>query len=204
MFIAVEGMDGSGKSTQIGMLKEHLQKLNREVLVTREPGGTRLGEMIRTMLLDASNQEMSSRTEALLYAASRAQHLEEVIHPATKEGKTVISDRYVISSYVYQGIARGLGLEAVKQINDFATGGRMPDLTIFLFVEEETAIQRKKGQKELDRLEAEAISFHEKVNKGFREVAESYAYPKIIVEANCSAQEVHTAIWEQMERMGLF
>lgn len=201
MFIAVEGMDGSGKSTQIAMLKERFQTLNKEVLVTREPGGTRIGEMIREMLLDAANQEMMSRTEALLYAASRAQHVEEVIIPATKQGRIVISDRFVISSYVYQGIARGLGLEAVKQINDFATGGRMPDVTIFLFVKEETAIQRKKVQKELDRLESEAISFHEKVNKGFVEIAQGYSYPKIIVQADSSPEEVHTKIWEQMKTL---
>ncbi len=199
MFIAIEGMDGAGKSTQIEMIKDRFLQAQREVVITREPGGTEIGEKIREILLLPENRAISHRTEALLYAASRAQHVMQVIEPALAEGKIVVSDRYVVSSYVYQGIARGLGVEAVRQINDFATGGRMPDLTIFLFVSKEKAMQRKKEQKELDRLEAESLDFHERVNQGFLELAESYPYPKLIVRADAAPEEVHQLIWRRMK-----
>ena len=182
MFIAIEGMDGSGKSTQIELLRQSFGRRRQEVVITREPGGTAIGEQIRTVLLQPENQAMAPRAEALLYAASRAQHVAELIEPALAAGKVVISDRYVVSSYVYQGIARGLGLEAIEQINRFAVNGRMPDLTIFLFVSQEQALRRKKAQKELDRLEAESMEFHAKVNQGFWQLAENYPYPRLIVD----------------------
>ncbi|RRD93023.1 dTMP kinase [Clostridiales bacterium COT073_COT-073] len=195
MFIAIEGMDGSGKSTQIELLRQKLTDTHNSVLITREPGGTPIGEKIREILLAPENIKMSVRTEALLYAASRAQHIDEVIEPALAAGKIVITDRYVASSYVYQGIARELGLDPVRKINEFAIRGRMPDLTIFLFVSQEKAIQRKKAQKELDRLEAESMSFHNRVNQGFRDLAESYQYPKVIINTDQDAQSVHREIW---------
>lgn len=200
MFIAVEGMDGSGKSTQIELLKNSLRMADKQVLITREPGGSRIGEKIRELLLSPEYSEMTARTETLLYAASRAQHVEEVILPALEQGKIVVSDRYVMSSYVYQGIARALGVETVKEVNAFATGGKMPDLTIFLFVKKETAIQRKKEQKELDRLEAESLSFHEKVNQGFVELAEQYSYPKLIVHTDDTPEIIHQRIWEHVQK----
>lgn len=200
MFIAIEGMDGSGKSTQIALLKEKLLAAEKKIRITREPGGTPIGEMLREIVLSPENKEMAAETEALLYAASRAQHVSEVINPSLAQGEIVISDRYVVSSYVYQGIARNLGMTAVKQINDFAIKGRMPDLTIFLFVGESTALQRKIQQKELDRLEAESDSFHQRVNNGFRKVAEEYKFPKLIIQADGSPEEVHDQIWERVKK----
>ena len=200
MFIAIEGMDGSGKSTQIELLRQSFGRRRQEVVITREPGGTAIGEQIRTVLLQPENQAMTPRAEALLYAASRAQHVAELIEPALDAGKVVISDRYVVSSYVYQGIARGLGLEAIEQINRFAVNGRMPDLTIFLFVSQEQALRRKKAQKELDRLEAESMEFHAKVNQGFWQLAENYPYPRLIVDANAAPAEVHAKIWQRLEQ----
>lgn len=199
MFIAIEGMDGSGKSTQMELLRQKLVQQGVEVLITREPGGTPIGEQIRELVLTPAHPEMSPRTEALLYAASRAQHITEVIEPALAKGKTVISDRYVASSYVYQGIARGLGVQPVKAINEFAIQGRMPDLTIFLFVSKEKAIRRKKEQKELDRLEAESMEFHNKVNQGFFDLAETYSYPKIIVNTDKDPESVHEEIWKEVQ-----
>lgn len=200
MFIAIEGMDGSGKSTQIALLKEKLLAAEKKIRITREPGGTPIGEMLREIVLSPENKEMAAETEALLYAASRAQHVSEVINPSLARGEIVISDRYVVSSYVYQGIARNLGMDAVKQINDFAIKGRMPDLTIFLFVGENTALQRKIRQKELDRLESESDSFHQRVNNGFRKVAEEYKFPKLIIQADGSPEEVHDQIWERVKK----
>lgn len=200
MFIVIEGMDGSGKSTQIALLKEKLLAAEKKIRITREPGGTPIGEMLREIVLSPENKEMAAETEALLYAASRAQHVSEVINPSLARGEIVISDRYVVSSYVYQGIARNLGMDAVKQINDFAIKGRMPDLTIFLFVGENTALQRKIRQKELDRLESESDSFHQRVNNGFRKVAEEYKFPKLIIQADGSPEEVHDQIWEKVKK----
>ena len=200
MFIAIEGMDGSGKSTQIELLRQRFQQQNREVVITREPGGTPIGEQIREILLLPENKAMVARTEALLYAASRAQHVAELIEPALAAGKIVISDRYVVSSYVYQGIARGLGVEEVEQINRFAIHNRIPDLTIFLFVSQERALHRKKEQKELDRLEAESMAFHAKVNQGFRELAENYPHARLIVDADATPAEVHDKIWQRLEQ----
>ncbi|MDO4764917.1 MAG: dTMP kinase [Eubacteriales bacterium] len=200
MFIVIEGMDGSGKSTQIALLKEKLLAAEKKIRITREPGGTPIGEMLREIVLSPENKEMAAETEALLYAASRAQHVSEVINPSLARGEIVISDRYVVSSYVYQGIARNLGMDAVKQINDFAIKGRMPDLTIFLFVGENTALQRKIRQKELDRLESESDSFHQRVNNGFRKVAEEYKFPKLIIQADGSPEEVHDQIWERVKK----
>ena len=200
MVIAIEGMDGSGKSTQIELLRQYFEQRHQEAVITREPGGTDIGEQIREILLRPENRAMAARTEALLYAASRAQHVAELIEPALAAGKIVISDRYVVSSYVYQGIARGLGLEAVERINQFAINGRVPDLTIFLFVSQDQALRRKKAQKELDRLEAESMAFHAKVNQGFRQLAESYPYPRMIIDADMTPAEVHAQIRQRLEQ----
>lgn len=200
MFIAVEGMDGAGKSTQIELLCQRLINLKKRFIVTREPGGTPIGDQIREILLSPKSRDMSPRTEALLYAASRAQHIDQKINPALAEGKIVITDRYVLSSYVYQGIARGLGVDIIKQINDFAIQGRTPDLTIFLFVSKEKAIERKKAQKELDRLEAEGMEFHNKVNQGFYELADEYKHPKIIINTDKEFEAVHEQIWQEVQK----
>ncbi len=167
-FITIEGTDGGGKSTQIEKLVEYLKSMGREVVVTREPGGTSISEKLREILLDAKNSEMTDITEALLYAASRAQHVEEKILPAVKEGKIVICDRFLDSSIVYQGYARGLDIEMIKTINSFALSKIKPDITLFFDIRPEIGILRKKNMHDLDRMEQEKIDFHNKVYNGYK------------------------------------
>ena len=171
IFITMEGPDGAGKTTQIERLKEYLTEKGYDVLLTREPGGTVISEAIRRLLLDPEHKEMKPSTELLLYAAARAQLVGEVIGPAVEAGKAVISDRFVDSSVVYQGIARGLGVETVYAVNRPAIGEYMPDVTFLLDLPAEVGIARKKNQAELDRMEQESIDFHKKVAEGYRTLA---------------------------------
>ena len=171
IFISVEGPDGAGKSTQIEKLKEYLAQKGYEVLITREPGGTVISEAVRELLLDPKHKEMKPETELLLYAAARAQLVGEVIGPAIEAGKAVISDRFVDSSVVYQGIARELGVETVYEVNRPAIGEYMPDVTFLLDLPAEVGIARKKDQAELDRMEQESLDFHRKVAEGYRTLA---------------------------------
>lgn len=164
MFITFEGCEGVGKSTQLALLKEYLDKTNQPALYIREPGSTSISEQIRTVILNPKNTEMSSITEAMLYAASRCQLVEEVIKPALERGELVICDRYVDSSIAYQGYARGLGVDLIKQINEPAIKNCMPDLTIFIDLK--PADSWRKGQLD-DRLEHESREFHNKVYEGF-------------------------------------
>ena len=171
IFISVEGPDGAGKTTQIERLKEYLAQKGYEVLITREPGGTVISEAVRELLLDPKHKEMKPETELLLYAAARAQLVGEVIGPAIEAGKAVISDRFVDSSVVYQGIARELGVETVYEVNRPAIGEYMPDVTFLLDLPAEVGIARKKDQAELDRMEQESLDFHRKVAEGYRTLA---------------------------------
>lgn len=188
-FISIEGPDGSGKSTQIKLIKEYLIDQGYDVVETREPGGTRISEKIRDIILDTKNTEMSPVTEALLYAASRAQHVHELIKPSIEQGKIVICTRYVDSSIVYQGIGRGLGVDAVSTINNFAIQGLMPDLTLLFDVNPEKALKRKIIGGEADRLELEDIEFHKKVYKGYKEIAQKNSRIKVI-DASKSVNEI--------------
>ena len=164
-FISFEGPDGSGKSTVLKQVVAEIgPRLKTQYLVTREPGGSKIAEKIRQLILDPVNEEMSAKTEALLYAASRSQHMFETVMPALKAGKIVFSDRFVDSSLAYQGAGRELSIAAVKQINDFATSKIEPDLTIFLDVKPQvglTRIAKERAGKE-DRLEQEKLNFHQK------------------------------------------
>ena len=192
-FVSVEGPDGAGKST---VLKEVLNQIGSELktqyLVTREPGGSKIAEKIRDIILDPANDKMDNKTEALLYAASRSQHVEEIIRPALKEGKVVFSDRYVDSSLAYQGAGRDLGIQEVKQINDFATDKLDPDLTFFLDLAPEVGLKRieklRPGQE--DRLEQENLAFHKKVYAGFLKVKEMYPERFVTVDATQPIDQV--------------
>ena len=170
LFIVMEGPDGSGKTTQINLLKEYLEEAGYECLITREPGGTVIGEEVRQLILNPEHKEMSPVTEMLLYAASRAQLVHEVIGPALEEGKIVISDRFVDSSIVYQGIARKLGISTVSAVNAPGIGIYRPDGIYFMDLAEAEGLRRKKGQKNLDRMEQEGIDFHHMVSEGYRKV----------------------------------
>ena len=170
LFIVMEGPDGSGKTTQINLLKEYLEEAGYECLITREPGGTVIGEEIRQLILNPEHKEMSPVTEMLLYAASRAQLVHEVIGPALEEGKIVISDRFVDSSIVYQGIARKLGISTVSSRFLSPSGIYRPDGIFFIDLSEAEGLRRKKEQKNLDRMEQEGIDFHHMVSEGYRKV----------------------------------
>jgi dTMP kinase len=167
-FIAFEGADGAGKTTQARLLAEHLRGLGREVVEVREPGGTQAGEHVRTLLLDSA-APLGARTEALLFAAARAQLVEDVIAPALARGATVIADRFVGSSLVYQGVVRGVGADAVRAINDVGTGGLRPDATVLLTVTAEQAAERR-DPRAADRIEREPIEFHRHVIAAYDDV----------------------------------
>lgn len=190
-FITLEGPDGSGKSTMLGKIEEYLNKRNIEYIVSREPGGTKIGEDIRNIILDVDNHKMCAETEALLYAASRAQHVHEKIIPALEEDKVVICDRFLLSSLAYQGVGRELGIEEVKSINDFGTNNLNPDLILFFHVDPEVTLKRKTKNLGGDRLEKEGNEFHKKVYNGYMKLLEMYPKNIALIDASKSIEEVY-------------
>ena len=190
IFISMEGPDGSGKSTQIALIKEYLEQEGKDVLITREPGGNRISEAIREIILNKDYTEMSPVTEMMLYASARAQLIAEVVGPAIDAGKAVISDRFVDSSLVYQGMARGLGVDKVYEINKVAIGEYMPDVTFLLDLPAEVGISRKKDQKELDRMELESLEFHKKVAEGYRSLAAKFPDRIKTIDATLPIDEI--------------
>jgi len=198
MLITFEGPDGSGKSTQIAMLKEYLLSRGYEVIFTREPGGTQIGEKIREIVLDNNNSEMAPMCEALLYASSRAQLVHEIIKPAIEQGKVVIADRFVESSIVYQGIGRNLGVDRIRIINNAATDGLKPNVTFLLTIPYEEGLRRKVNQKSLDRLENSGSDFHKRVYEGYMQLTGSAEYIKT-VDANRTVEEIHKDIASTIE-----
>ncbi|NLW21245.1 MAG: dTMP kinase [Clostridiales bacterium] len=205
-FISFEGNDGSGKSTQARLLAERLRQSGYEVLLTREPGGTKVGEQIREMLLKRENTDIEHLTEALLYAAARAQHVREVIEPALNLGKLVISDRYVDSSIAYQGAGRGLGEELVRAINAPAIAGRLPDTTVFLRLDPEEGMGRAMRKREADRLEAAGDQFHRDVAAAFDRMIS--AEPRFLTisskgEKAQTAQAVYGQVSARLRAAGL-
>lgn len=170
-FITFEGCDGCGKSTQLRLLSNYLSENGVPHIFTREPGGGKISEAIREILLNGKNMEMTDECEALLYAASRVQHLSDRVEPALSEGKLVICDRYVDSSLAYQAYARGLGLDFITKINAFALKNYLPDVTIFIDLTPEAAFLRKHGADQNDRLEKAGMEFHKRVYEGYKSVA---------------------------------
>lgn len=190
LFITFEGPDGSGKTTVSKAVTERLISEGYRMRYTREPGGSDIAEQIRNVILDPKNTKMDARTEALLYAASRRQHLVEIIEPALLDGIHVISDRFIDSSLAYQGCGREIGIDEVFAINQFAIEAHMPDKTIYLDIDAETGLSRIQGRSFLDRLDQESISFHEKVFNGYQEVLKRYQDRILIVDANRAVEEV--------------
>lgn len=201
LFITIEGGDGSGKSTQIDRLRHYLEDKNMEVVLTREPGGTVISEAIRGIVLNSAYMEMSDTTEALLYAASRAQHVEEFIKPTLEAGKVVICDRFVDSSVIYQGYARGLGMDHIEKINSYATGGLEPDLTILLDIDAEEGLKRKKDQRELDRLELQKFELHKKVSEGYRILAKKHPQRIHAIDALLPVETIHAEVIKVIEEI---
>lgn len=195
-FISFEGGDGSGKSTQIQILREFLEERGYDVILTREPGGTPISEKIRSIILDKANSEMDDMTEALLYAAARAQLVSQIIRPALEEGKVVICDRFVDSSLAYQAYARGLG-DSVKTINAFAVGDCMPDLTILLKVNPQVGSSRI-GNRERDRIELASSDFHKKVYEGYLQLEKLYPERIVGIDAADTIENISGIISERI------
>ncbi len=204
--ISFEGSEGSGKSTQISLLAAHLQRTGKEVVTTREPGGTEIGEQIRNIIVhNSKGDEMCPETELLLFTAARAQVVREVIVPALIAGKYVLSDRYLDSSTVYQGIARKLAADPVAQVNRFAVGNVMPDITVIIDVPTEVSLARlKQRTTDLpDRMERENIDFYNKVREGYLLLAKNMPERVILVDGTHTVAQVAQAIWEHVQvRLG--
>jgi dTMP kinase len=200
LFITFEGPDGSGKTTQIKLLSEYLKKKGRKVLTTVEPGGTSLGKKIRSILLDRENKDMSPGAETLLFQASRAELVSKVISPALASGITVICDRFFDSTIVYQGIARGLGMEKIIDMSLWATGGLVPDLTFLMQLEAGLGDERiSNSLRERDRIEMEEKRFREDINKGYLKLAKKFRERIIPVDAGMKIEEIFNFIKEKVD-----
>ena len=201
LFISIEGPDGSGKSTQIENIRKFFADKNIEIVFTREPGGTPIGERIREIILDNSFKEMDYMTEAMLYAASRAQHVAQIIRPALEAGKVVVCDRFVDSSIAYQGYGRHLG-EAVAVINSYAVKECMPDVTFLLKVDPDVGKTRIKANRETeDRLEHEKIAFHREVFEGYLELEKQYPGRIVGIDASMGIEEIRDEIYRKLEEI---
>ena len=201
LFISIEGPDGSGKSTQIENIKKFFEDKNIEIVFTREPGGTPIGERIREIILDNAFNEMDSMTEAMLYAASRAQHVAEVIRPAIEAGKVVVCDRFVDSSLAYQGYGRNLG-DAVSVINSYAVGECMPDVTFLMKLDPNVGKHRiEENRDNQDRLEHEKLTFHNRVYKGYLELEKMYPERIIGIDASLGIDEIKEEIYRKLEEI---
>jgi len=197
LFITFEGGEGSGKTTVCRYIYERLLAEGIDAIYSREPGGVDIAEQIRNVILNVKNTAMDVRTEALLYAASRRQHLVEVILPALEAGKVVICDRFIDSSLAYQGYARNIGIDEVWQINKFAIDDCMPDMTLFFDVEVETGLKRISNRGEgLDRLDRENVNFHHKVHEGYKIVCEKYPERIITIDASQKVEDVEKQAYE--------
>ena len=198
MFITLEGPEGSGKTTAVEAAVKALEEKGYQIVRTREPGGTPIAEQIRNVILDKANTKMDPRTEALLYAASRRQHLVEKVWPALKEGKIVICDRYLDSSLAYQGGARGLGVDNILNVNMFATENTFPDLTLLFDITPEEGLKRisANANREVNRLDLEKLEFHHQVRNTFLALAKRYPERYVIIDASKSREEVARATLE--------
>jgi len=195
MFVTFEGSEGSGKSTQIDLLATMLEERGLDVIKTREPGGTEIGEQVRLCLHDQANQGMTPAAEVLLYSASRAQLVEEVIRPALATGKIVLSDRYADSTLAYQGYGRQLELIALGNINRFSTGGLKPDLTLFLDIDVQQGLARRmESGAEMNRMDLQTIAFYRRVRDGYLELATKEPERWVIVDANRPVMSIQADI----------
>jgi dTMP kinase len=206
MFITFEGPDGCGKTTQITLLADYLPQQGYHVCLKREPGGTPIGEQVRQVLHSQANQEMAPRAELLLYSASRAQLVAEVIRPALARGEVVLCDRFYDSTFAYQGYGHGLDLDALRAITSFATGGLRPDLTVYLDVPPEVGLRRrqKDGAAEWNRLDAQSLDFHRRVYDGYRQLINAEPDRWAVFDGQRSAeviqQEIRTVVLERLAR----
>lgn len=202
-FVTFEGCEGVGKSRQIKMLEEYLAAEGKEYFFTREPGGTVISEKIREIILDKDNATMTGECEALLYAAARAQLLKERVAPELAAGKLVICDRYIDSSFAYQGRGRGLGYEFVAAINDYAVKNFMPDCTLFLDLPPERAFLRKGGADKQDRVELSGADFHARVYEGYKELAQKCGERIAVIDSSGTREQTHAKIIAALKERGI-
>lgn len=196
MFITFEGLDGSGKTTQLGLLARRLKAAGRAVVETAEPGGSRVGRAVREILLDRANEDLAPQAELLLYCASRVQNVAQVIRPALAEGTIVLSDRFTDSTVAYQGCGRALGLDTVRAIDRFATGGLKPDITLLLDLDVESSLARIR---EPDRMDLEELEFHARVAEAYRGLAAAEPQRICVVDAAPPPEAVAGRIWQIVE-----
>lgn len=202
VFITFEGTEGSGKTTQMNMLHAHLIRMKIDVVATQEPGGTRLGERIRRILLDPAYGEMHPFTETALYAADRAQHVYEVIKPALDAGKVVLCDRYIDSSLAYQGVARRVGMEGVQNLNEWVTDDLYPDLTFLLEIPYRVGLKRlEKRKSNLDRMEGQPESFHEQVQEAYRTLAKFYPHRIVLLNGADKPESIHHRVMQEVMKL---
>lgn len=194
MFITLEGSEGSGKTSQLPALEEFLRHQGVPLYVTREPGGTPIGSQVREILMGMENKAMHARTEILLFCASRAQLVEEVIRPRLAAGQVVLCDRYADSTLAYQGYGRGVDLDWLRRLLDFATGGLKPDLTLLLDVDVEEGLRRKRSSREWNRLDAEEVAFYQKVRQGYLAMAAAEPQRWVVIDAGLSKPQVQQAM----------
>lgn len=201
-FITFEGGEGSGKSTQVEILANRLSQTGYEVVVTREPGGTKIGEKIREITHDPQNTNLEAKTEAYLMAAARAQHVSQVIIPALKSGKIVICDRFLDSSLAYQGYGRLLGEKVIFDLNKLAVSGITPDLTILLDIDVNSGLKRRKiSRKKIDRLDLQQKDFYSRVNRGYKQLAQKYSKRFFVVSSKKPIETVAKIIWERVKKI---
>jgi len=201
LLISIEGLDGSGKTTQIEMLKKHLENLGEKVIVLREPGGTNIGEQIRTILLDHKNTEMNDVAEMFLYAASRAQLFSQIIKPNLESGIIIICDRFIDSSIVYQGYGRGLDVDDVIKANLTAIQNRLPDITLFIDINAMTSLERRMNASKADRLEREAIQFHERVYEGYIKLSKIFKDRIIIINGEGKIKDISNQMIKEVDNL---
>ncbi len=202
MFLTFEGSDGSGKTTQIHLLAQHLRTAGHTVLTTREPGGTRIGDGIRQLLLDLAHTEMNARAETLLFNAARAQIVAEVIRPALAAGNIVLCDRFADSTLAYQGYGHQQDIAELERLIAYATGGLRPDLTIYLDIPPEDGIRRNRGRADGDwnRLDAQELSFYQRVERGYRQLIAQQPHRWTVINASRARQEVHHDVVQALQQ----
>lgn len=204
IFITMEGPDGAGKTSALLEISKRLkERTERVILTTREPGGSPIAEQIRSVILDPTHIEMDERTEALLYAASRRQHLVERVLPVLEQGGVVLCDRFVDSSIAYQGVARGIGAKEIAELNQFATNGIDPHLTLYIDIEPEVGLARiakSDGNREINRLDKEKLSFHQRVRSGYLDLVKEHPERIVVIDGNGTPEEVVAQCLEQIEK----
>lgn len=201
IFITIEGTDGSGKTTQIKLMEAYLKQRGFEVVLTREPGGTEISELIRGIILDVNNTKMGRITEMLLYAAARAQLVTEVIKPAIEAGKMVICDRFVDSSFVYQGFGRGIDFKIIEEVNKAALDGLEPNITFFFDIDPETALTRRISSTGADRIENEKMEFHLKVYSGYKRLVQLYPDRVKTIDSSRSIEDIFKDVQTWLDKL---